>query len=63
LRKELASQGTARVSGASLVSRKKAGEILRHGTVHGKALTGKQRGLFGLIAGGGTPSREKGYRG
>jgi hypothetical protein len=39
------------------LSRSKAKEMLRHGTAHGKALTSKQKGLFGLIAGGGTPSR------
>lgn len=41
------------------VSAKKAKEILRHGEVHGKALTKRQRGLFGLIAGGGRPTRLK----
>lgn len=39
------------------VSREKAGEILRHGEVHGKPLTSKQRGYFGLIRGGGKPTR------
>ena len=33
-------------------SQEKAKEMLRDGTVHGKALTTKQRGLFGAIAGG-----------
>ena len=41
----------------------KAKEMLRDGTVHGKPLSQKQKGLFGLIAGGGKPSRGKGYRG
>lgn len=35
----------------------KAKEMLRHGEVRGHALTRKQKGLFGLIAGGGTPRR------
>ncbi len=39
--------------------REKAKEIMRHGEVHGEPLTKKQRGLFGLIAGGGTPTRTK----
>jgi hypothetical protein len=30
----------------------KAREMLHHGTVHGKKLTKKQRGLFGAIASG-----------
>lgn len=39
------------------VSRTKAKEIMRHGTVRGHELTGPQKGLFGMIAGGGKPSR------
>lgn len=35
----------------------KAKEMLKHGEVHGKALSKKQKGLFGLIAGGGSPSK------
>lgn len=42
-----------------LPSKAKAGEMLRHGEVHGKALTEGQRGLFGLIRGGGTPTRTR----
>jgi len=38
---------------------RKAGKMLRHGKVRGKRLTRKQRGLFGLIAGGGKPTRLK----
>ena len=34
------------------VTKKKAGKILRHGKVHGKALTPSQRGMFGAIRGG-----------
>lgn len=33
-------------------SKAKAREMLRHGKVHGKKLTKKQRGLFGAIARG-----------
>ena len=39
------------------LSKGKAKKILRHGEVKGKPLTKKQKGLFGLIAGGKTPSR------
>lgn len=39
------------------LSQEKAGEILRHGEVHGKPLTEKQKGLFGLIRGGKKPTR------
>jgi len=35
----------------------KAKKILRDGTVHGKALTGKQKKYFGLIAGGDNPRK------
>ena len=40
-------------------SKHKAGEMLKHGEVHGKALTEGQKGLFGLIRGGGKPTRMK----
>ena len=33
-------------------SRAKAKEMLSHGEVGGKALTGKQKGFFGALAGG-----------
>lgn len=33
----------------------KAKIMLKEGEVKGHKLTGKQKGLFGLIAGGGTP--------
>lgn len=49
---ELAKHGTADVPGCSPVSRTKAREILHDGTVHGHALTGKQRRYMGWIAGG-----------
>ena len=37
----------------------KARKIKKHGTIRGKKLTKKQEGFFGLIAGGGTPTRTK----
>ena len=40
-------------------SKAKSKEMLKHGTVHGKPLTDKQKGLFGLIAGGKKPTRGK----
>jgi hypothetical protein len=43
----------------ALPSPAKAGEMLRHGTVHGEPLTPSQKGLFGLIRGGGRPTRMK----
>ena len=36
---------------------KKAKEMLRHGKVKGHTLSGKQKGLFGLLAGGGKISK------
>ncbi|MEK6830169.1 MAG: hypothetical protein AABY15_08700 [Nanoarchaeota archaeon] len=44
---------------ARVVSKEKAKEIMRHGEVKGHALSEKQKGLFGMIAGGGTPTRLK----
>lgn len=41
------------------ISKEKAKKILREGQVRGKPLTEQQKGLFGLIAGGGTPTRLK----
>lgn len=43
--------------GGGVVSRAKAKKILKHGAVRGHELTDKQQGLFGLIAGGGRPTR------
>ena len=40
-------------------TRTKAKKIMRHGRVRGKRLTKKQRGYFGLLAGGGKPTRLK----
>lgn len=42
------------------LSRQKAREMLADGTVHGKPLSKKQRGLFGVVASGKRP-RKKGY--
>ena len=36
------------------LSQRKAKEILRHGEVRGKSLTEKQKGYFGVVAGGKT---------
>ena len=41
----------------------KAKVMLKEGTAQGHPLTAKQKGLFGLIAGGGKPSKKKGYKG
>jgi hypothetical protein len=41
----------SRPSDRSDVSPTKARKILRDGTVHGKTLTSKQKGMFGAIAG------------
>lgn len=41
----------ARGKGGKL-SKAKAKEILKDGTVHGKKLTKKQKGYFGAVAGG-----------
>lgn len=53
-------KGTRATSKDVDITQGKAKEMLRHGTVHGKKLTAKQKGLFGLIAGGGHPARKKG---
>jgi hypothetical protein len=37
---------------AKKLTKKKAKKILKHGRVHGKKLTKKQKGLFGAVAGG-----------
>ena len=39
------------------VGRRKAKTILREGRIGGRELSSGQRGLFGLIAGGGKPTR------
>jgi len=40
-------------------TQEKAKEILRHGEVGGRALTSRQKGFFGVIAGGRRPTRVK----
>lgn len=42
------------------VSKRKAGKILKHDSVHGKKLTKKQKGFFGARAGGAPVKRTKG---
>lgn len=37
----------------------KAKEMLRHGEARGRKLSGRQRGLLGLVVGGGRPTRMK----
>jgi hypothetical protein len=37
---------------AKKLSKQKAKKMLKHGKVRGKALTKKQKGLFGAVAGG-----------
>lgn len=37
----------------------KAKKIKKHGRIRGKKLTDKQEGFFGLIAGGGTPTKTR----
>ena len=44
------------------VSKEKAKEIIKHGEVHGKKLTPKQRGFLGARAGG-APAKEQKRRG
>lgn len=55
----LAENKSVDVPGYSLVSPSKARDILSHGEVHGEPLTAKQKGFFGLRAGGGRPTRLK----
>lgn len=40
-----------------MMNREKAKIMMKEGEVHGKPLTSKQKGLFGLIAGGKKPTR------
>lgn len=42
-----------------LLTAKKARTILHDDSAQGHPLTEKQKGLFGLIAGGGKPTRKK----
>lgn len=39
------------------LSPSKAGEILKHGSVHGKPLSPKQKRFMRFVEGGGTPTR------
>jgi hypothetical protein len=43
----------------SLPSKDKAKEIIKDGSVRGKAITDKQRGLMGIIASGKYPKKVK----
>ena len=45
--------------GGKKLTSKKAKKILREGKAKGKPLSGKQRGYFGLIASGKTPTKSK----
>ncbi len=45
--------------GKSLPSQGKAKEIMHDGAVRGKPITTKQRGLFGIIVAGKTPTKVK----
>ena len=45
-----------------LPSKAKAKTIMRHGEVKGHPLTMPQKGMLGVIAGGGTPTRMKGKK-
>lgn len=40
------------------LTKTKAKLMLKEGTARGQALSKKQKGLFGLIAGGGTPRKQ-----
>ena len=57
LLEQLRRQGAADVPGASVIKPAKALEILRDGTVHGRPITKRQRGYFGLIASHHRPTR------
>lgn len=44
---------------AKKLTQSKAKEIMEHGEVHGEPLSKKQKGFFGLMAGGGHPTKMK----
>ena len=44
---------------AKRITKAKARKILKDGKVRGKKLTAKQKRFFGLVAGGGKPTRQK----
>lgn len=52
LRKQIGKARLGRAAKGKVVSARKAKEIMKDGSVRGKALSKKQRGLFGAIAGG-----------
>lgn len=47
-------------AGKHKLGKSKAKKILEHGEVRGHKLSDKQKGLFGVIAGGGKPTRMRG---
>ena len=47
---------------AKKLTQRKARKILKEGVAQGKPLTSKQKSFFGLVAGGGTPTRIRGAR-
>jgi hypothetical protein len=53
----MAEHGASKAAKRAVVSQKKAKAILEHGEVHGKRLSARQKRFFGLIAGGGKPTR------
>lgn len=55
----MAKRKATRKRGKAPVTAKKAKKILADGEVKGHPLTEKQKRFFGLIAGGGTPTRTK----
>jgi hypothetical protein len=44
---------------AKKLTKQKAKKMLEHGTVRGKRLSKKQRGLFGVIASGKKPRKKR----
>jgi hypothetical protein len=50
-------RGSVQGRGGKPMSSEKAKTMLRDNSAQGHPLTKKQKGLFGLIAGGGTPGR------
>lgn len=55
--RHMASEEVLREGHNTLPTQAKAREMLRHGEARGHKLTRKQKGLLGLIAGGGKPTR------
>ena len=47
------------MAGKKKLTQHKAKKMLKEGKAQGKKLTKKQKGLFGLVAGGGKPTRLK----